>query len=169
MSYEKRLDNLAPLGTGAVQSLTSNAVHSFSYYVERQSAFERILALVTTSVVSSGPVVLQTSVIRADGSGTILLPTLIIPAGTAAGKVVYKNVPVPSVASAFTGPGGAQVGNFGSNPPSGEFLVYVGDQITFAVTTAAAGSGAAGAVFHMLDMSDSPEAPAVRSNMIASA
>lgn len=167
MSYAFRAKQFGPLGTPAVQLVTAAATHTFSYYCERQCSIERIEARVTTSIVSTGSVVLQTSIIHADGSGTVALPTLIIPAGTAAGQVVYKNVPVPSVAAAFTGPGGAQVDNAGTTP--NEYLVFPGDQITFAVTTAAAGGGAAGAVYHMFDASDSPEAPVLHANMIASA
>lgn len=168
MSYDKRLFPLAPLGTPAVQVTTSNATHTFSYYCQRQCSIERILARVTTSIVSSGSVVLQASIIHADGSGTVALPTLIIAAAQfAAGQVVYKNIPANSVAAPFTGPGGAQVDNFGSSPS--EFMVFPGDQVTFAVSTASAGGGAAGAVYHMVDVSESPEAPVLHANMTASA
>lgn len=168
MSYATRAKQFGPLGTPAVQLVTAVATHTFSYIVDRQCALERIEAVVRTTIVSTAPVVLQTSIIRADGSGTILLPTLIIPAAAfAAGSVIYKNVPVPSVAAAFSGPGGAQVDNFGAIP--GEFLCFPGDQVTFAVSTAAAGGGAAGAVYHSLDASESPEAPVLHSNMFASA
>lgn len=135
------------LGTPAVTSLTSAADSAFSYVVQAPMDVDRLLAVVSTAVVSTGAVVLtfyRCPTLDSGGAGArVSLGTLSIPAATAVGKVVYKDI-----------------------SPT---LVVPGDQIIVKVTTAAAGGGAAGNAFHDVQFSDSPDAPGNLSNMLASA
>lgn len=135
------------LGTPAVTSLTSVADSALKYVVQSQMDVDKLLAVVSTAVVSSGAVAVsyyRCPTMDSGGAGArILLGVVLIPAGTAVGKVVYKDI-----------------------SPT---LVVPGDQIVMAVTTAAAGGGAAGAAFLDVQLSDSPEQSANSANMIASA
>lgn len=110
----------------------------------RPMTIVRIGALVSTAVVSTGGVVIpfDRRILTGSDTGRVDagIGTITIPAGTAAGKVVYKDItPVD---------------------------VNVGDQIVPEVTTAATSSGAARYFF---EGRDRHETPANQSDMIASA
>lgn len=126
-------------------SLTAAAVHTTFKSVCSQMDVTALFALVTTAVVSTGAVAVSfwRRPVFGSTAGQVLLGTLSIPAGTAAGKVLYKEISPTQV-----------------NP---------GEQISYEVTTAAAGGGAAGAALFDLELSDSPEAHGNQLNMIASA
>mgnify|MGYP003347377665 FL=1 len=100
---------------------------------------------ISTAVVSSGGVVItvknRPTVASAAGESTIT--TLTVPAGTAAGKVVYKDI--------------------------NEALIVPGGSLVFEVTTAAAGGGAAGGGIYGFVACEDPEYKLNESSMIASA
>lgn len=127
------------------QDLSAAAVHTTFKSVGSQMDVTRLMAIVTTAVVSTGAVVVKFWRRPTFGStaSQVLLGQLSIPAGTAAGKVLYKDISPTQV-----------------NP---------GEEISFEVTTAAAGGGAAGGAVYELELSDSPEAGGNQANMIASA
>ena len=102
-----------------IVSLTSAAVVQ-SFTVVEQCQVDRLYFAVSTSVVSSGNVVVtfKRRPTLNSASGEVSIGTIVIPNGTAAGKVLYKGV-TPVVCAA-------------------------GEQIVIEVTTAAAGMGAAG-------------------------
>lgn len=102
-----------------IVSLTSAAVVQ-SFTVVEQCQVDRLYFAVSTSVVSSGSVVVtfKRRPTLNSASGEVSIGTIVIPAGTAAGKVLYKGVS-PVVCAA-------------------------GEQIVIEVTTAAAGMSAAG-------------------------
>lgn len=124
------------------QDLSSAAIHTTFKAVCSQMDVTRLCALVTVAVVSTGPVVVKfwQRVTFASVTNQVLLGTLSIPGGTAAGKVVYKDI-----------------------SPT---LIYPGQEISYEVTTAATASGSA---VYDVEFSDSPEAAANQANMIASA
>jgi hypothetical protein len=76
-------------------------------------------------------------------AGQVTLGTLSIPGGTAAGKVVYKDL--------------------------NQQAIQPGGSLVFEVTTAAAGGGAAGAGLCGFIAQEDPEYPVNESSMIASA
>lgn len=158
MAYSMRTDHLLQVGTHAAANLASASTQAFSVYAQRECVIERIMLLLTAPVVSTGSVVCTLTIVKANGSPNVVLPTLIIPAGTAAGKVVFKDVQVASPAAVLPG------SNYGSSPA--QYNMDPGDQLQYAVSTAATTSG--NGIF-LVDVSDSPEVPAVLSNMIASA
>lgn len=128
-----------------LDDLTGAAVHTTSIGVTSQIKVKRLMCMVTTAVVSSGAVVVNFKRYPTYGSsaGAVSLGTISIPAATAAGKVVYKDI-TPA-------------------------LCYPGDQIVFEITTAAAGGGAAGNAFYAIEVSANPEYASNQSDMIASA
>lgn len=125
-------------------SLASAAVISEHACIGERVAIQRVAVAVSTAVVSTGAVVVtvrnRPTVGSASGQSTIT--TLSIPAGTAAGKVVYKDI--------------------------NEALIAPGGSIVFEVTTAAAGGGAAGAGVCGYVASEDPEFKLNESSMIAS-
>ena len=124
------------------QNLAVAAVHTTSKSVCSQMDVSALFALVTTAVVSAAPVTVlfYRNPIFGSTVGQVLLGQLLIPAGTAAGKCVYKEISPTQV-----------------NP---------GEQITMQITVAATGSGAAA---YDVELSDSAEAHGNQANMIASA
>lgn len=128
-----------------LDDLTGAAVHTTSFAVGAEIEIQRVMALVTTAVVSTGAVVVAMKRYPTYGSAASAetVGTISIPAGTAAGKVVYKDV-TPVTA-------------------------YPGDQLVFEVTTAAAGGGAAGNAAYMFGAVLKPEMAANQADMIASA
>ena len=145
-SVKSPLGCLIPNGTGvlAADVLTSTGVHG-EHIALSNVALDRLLLIVTTSVVSSGAVVVQFKKRSAPGvtSGEVVLGSLSIPAGTAAGKVLYKNI--------------------------NEAELQAGQALAIEVTTAAAGGGAAGGCLYGFELQESPEVPANEPSMIASA
>lgn len=141
--YTFKFQSLAP-STLSAQSLTS-AADVLTYHVASQCQLVRAMAKVTTAVVSSGAVVVQVVRRPVNGSATgeSVLATITIPAGTAQGKVVYKDV------AAGTG-------------------VEAGNELIFRVSTAAAGGGAAGAMLGLVEAIEDPEVPLNQTNMLAS-
>lgn len=144
--YSEELLSPCVLPTSAptsAQSLTSTGdvlVYNFGEAV----VLTRIMLLVSTAVVSTGSVVVNVYQRPTYGStaGQVLIGALTIPAGTAAGKIVYKNVE--------------------------SFKILPGQQLAFNVGTAAAGGGAAGAGFSMFKSFMASEDPRNVVPMIAS-
>lgn len=145
-SHKSQLGSLVPNGSGvlAADVLTATGVHG-EHIALGHVALDRLLLCVTTSVVSTGAVVVQFKKRSAPGvsAGEVVLGSLSIPAGTAAGKVLYKNI--------------------------NEAELQVGEALAIEVTTAAAGGGAAGGCIYGFELQDSPEDPRNEPNMIASA
>jgi hypothetical protein len=104
----------------------------------------RLAAYITTAVVSTGTVVLQLLYRPTAGSssGQVVLGSLNIPAGTAADKVIYKDIT--------------------------PYNLPAGSQLAYSVSTAAAGGGAAGAAIVEVLTDFSPEAVLNESKFVAS-
>ena len=147
MSYERSYgQHLLPNGSGvlAADDLSAAAVHG-EYVCIKNFDFKMMKALITTAVVSTGAVSVVFYKRSAPGvsAAQVTLGTLLIPAASVVGAVVYKSVtPV-------------------------EFLP--GNALAFEVTVAAAGGGAAGGALYGFDYEDSPEQPANVSSMVLSA
>jgi hypothetical protein len=145
-SVKSQVGHLVPSGSGvlAADVLTATGVHGEHLALGRV-ALDRLLLCVTTAVVSSGAVVVQFKKRPVPGSaaGESVIGELSIPAGTAAGKVLYKNID--------------------------EAELLAGEALAIEVTTAAAGGGAAGGCVYGFELQEAPEVPANQSNMIASA
>jgi hypothetical protein len=135
--------NLAA-GNPSAQSLTSAAVINSQPIVKR-CLIKRLSFIVSTATVSSGNIVITAYYRPTVGSSSsqVSLGTITIPTSIAAGKVYYKDITPYSAA-----PGG---------------------DVSFSVTTAAAGGGAAGAGFCAVEFEQDPEVAANESNMVASA
>jgi hypothetical protein len=105
----------------------------------------RIMAKVSTSVVSTDPVQLQFVRRPTPGSATgeLVLGTLFIPGGSLAGKTFYKDL-------------------------SGDNEVQAGQEVIARVFLAADGGGAAGAVIAEFISVEDPEVPLNESNLVAS-
>lgn len=126
-------------------SLASAAVIAEHACVGERVEVKRVALAVSTSVVSSAPVVVTVRARPVVGSsaGQVTIATLSIPGGTAAGKVVYKDL--------------------------NQQAIQPGGSLLFEVTTAAAGGGAAGAGLCGFIAQEDPEYPVNESSMIASA
>lgn len=126
-------------------SLASAAVIAEYACVGERMAIQRVAVAISTSVVSTGGVVVtvRNRPTLASASGQSTITTLTIPAGTAAGKVVYKDI--------------------------NEALIAPGGSLVFEVTTAAAGGGAAGAGVCGFVAAEDPEYKLNEAAMIASA
>ena len=147
MSYERKpFAFVVPNGTGvlAADDLSATGVHG-EYICVKRFELSRLLAVVTTAVVSTGAVVITVTQRLSPGTaaGQVTLGTLSIPAATVLGKEVYKDID-PAV-------------------------VLPGQTIAFNVTTAAAGGGAAGGAVYAFEAMDRPEQPANLANMLLSA
>ena len=145
--HQSGLGKLVPALSASVApgSLASTAVICEYACVGERMGIQRVAVAISTAVVSSGGVVVtirnRPTVASATGQSTIT--TLTIPAGTAAGKVVYKDI--------------------------NEALIVPGGSLVFEVTTAAAGGGAAGQGVCGFVASEDPEYKLNESSMIASA
>lgn len=146
-SHQSGFGKLVPALSGAVAPavLTSTGVKSEYACIGERVAIQRVAISISTAVVSSGGVVVtvKNRPTLASATGESSITTLTIPAGTAAGKVVYKDI--------------------------NEALIVPGGSLVFEVTTAAAGGGAAGAGIYGFVMSEDPEYKLNESSMIASA
>src|SRR6185312_2113779 len=118
--YTTKLSGIVPNVVGPVSLASAAEVQAFM--VGSKQKVLRLLAQVTTAVVSTGAVQVDCYARPTHGStsGQVLLGSLLIPAGSAAGAKLYKDI---SVATA----------------------VLAGQEVAFTVSTAAAGGGAAGA------------------------
>lgn len=142
--YNKNSSNFIQVGAGAADDLTGAAVHSTTFVCRRKCELKRLLALISTAIVSTGAVVVafKKYIVYGDSTGAVTCGTLSLPAGTAKDKVYYKEI----------------------EPVTFE----VGDQLIMEVTTAAAGGGAAGGAIYLFDEYDSPDQPTENSKMVAS-
>jgi len=127
-----------------LQALTSAAVIQ-SFTVQAQCQVDQLFFAISTSVVSSGNVVVtfKRRPTLGSTSGEVTIGTLTMPSGAAAGKVYYKAV-APVVCLA-------------------------GEQIVVEVTTAAAGGSAAGNGQGFFDAEQDPETNANNPDMVLSA
>lgn len=145
-TFKSHLGLMVPNGSGvlAADVLTSTGVHG-EHLALHHLAIDRLSLIVTTSVVSTGAVVIQYKKRPTPGSsaGESVIGSLTIPAGTAAGKVLYKEI--------------------------NEVHLDAGQALAIEVTTAAAGGGAAGGCVYGFCIEEAPEVPLNQSNMIASA
>lgn len=142
--YLSKFNSMALAGTA--EDLTGAAVRA-TYNCSRAVIVRKIMFNVKTAVVSTGSVVVTVKkyILPGNSAGASTLGTITIPAGTAAGVVVYKQLSDSAAKLA------------------------VGDQLVFEVTTAAAGGGAAGDGYSMFELDDVPEVSANNSKMLASA
>lgn len=143
--YTEKTQSKLQVGAGAADDLSATGVHSYSFVFLSQVTVKRLLALISTAVVSSGNVVVNFKKYVAYGSsaGEVSLGTLLIPGGTAKDKVFYKEID--------------------------EVTFHPGDQLIFEVTTAAAGGSAAGGAVYDVEAFDDPEYAPDQSKMVASA
>jgi hypothetical protein len=150
-SVKSSLGCLIPNGSGvlAADVLTSTGVHG-EYIALSHVALDRLLLIVSTTVNTASPVVVQFKKRSAPGvsSGEVVLGSLSIPHLTAAGKVLYKNI--------------------------NEAEFQAGEALAIEVTTAASSSvplgiTAAGGCLYGFELQESPEDPRNEPNMIASA
>jgi hypothetical protein len=116
-----------------------------SFTVQAQCQVDQLFFAISTSVVSSGNVVVtfKRRPTLGSTSGEVTIGTLTMPSGAAAGKVYYKAV-APVVCLA-------------------------GEQIVVEVTTAAAGGSAAGNGQGFFDAEQDPETNANNPDMVLSA
>lgn len=126
-------------------SLTAAAVLADDFIAQEKMEVKQIAFVISTATVSSGNIVITVKkrITVDSATGEVTIGTLSIPTAVAAGAVYYKDVtPVK---------------------------VDQGEQVVFEVTTAAAGGGAAGAGYALLQADQSPEEPADNADMVASA
>lgn len=143
--YVQKINAKLQVGAGAADDLSATGVHSYSFVCLSPFKINRLLALITTAVVSTGGTVIafKKYVAYGSSSGAVTLGSLTVPAATAKDVVVYKDIS-PVV----------------FNP---------GDQLVFEVTTAAAGGGAAGGAVYDAEAQEDPETPPNESKMLLSA
>lgn len=136
--------SVIPVGAGAAQALTGAGVHTYSVVLSENARITRLYAKLTVAVVSTGGVLVTFRRRPAFGSATgqTALGTLTIPAGTAADKVVYKDITPVNC--------------------------NIGDQLVFDVVTAAAGGGAAGSALYGYEADRDPETVGNQSNLLQS-
>jgi hypothetical protein len=137
--------SLSPLPTEvSAQSLTSVGVKQ-QFLCPRPANLVFVGFAISTATVSSGNIVVTVKKRNGVGvsAGEAVLTTITIPTGVAAGKVYGKYI-----------------------DPS---LLQVGEVIAFEVTTAAAGGGAAGAGYSIVQVNYSPEELANNSDFVQSA
>lgn len=119
------------------------------YLVCSQVKVKRFMFYVTVAVVAAttAPVVkVSRRPTYNSATGEVLIASMTIPTGTAAGKVLYKNC-----SSALN-------------------VLYPGEELSYEQTVQAADPGtAAGSGFYAVELELDPEAPGNQSNMIASA
>lgn len=128
-------------------SVVTSAADIQEFLVPSKVRVRRILATVSTAVVSTGSVVITVYSRPTVGSSSsqVTLGTLTVPAASVAGATFYKDL--STITSA----------------------VKAGQSVAFAVTTAAAGTGAAGAVYCTFEAEEDPETASNQSNLTASA
>lgn len=135
------LPTSAPSTAGSLTGTGDILVYNFG----EQVVVTRLMVLVSTAIVSTGSVVVTVYQRPTYGStvGQVTVGTLTIPAGTAAGTIVYKDVESVKVPQ--------------------------GSQLAFNCSTAAAGGGAAGACFSMFKAFMASEDPRNIATMLKSA
>jgi hypothetical protein len=143
--YTQEFIGVAINDAAALLDLTAAAVDGDARVFLSKVKVNRIAVCVTTAVVSTGAVVVAFKKRPTPGStsGDSTIGSISIPAGTAVGKVYYKDIS-PAVLNA-------------------------GDELVFQVTTAAAGGGAAGAGLPLFEGEFVGEMAANQSDMVASA
>jgi hypothetical protein len=125
--------------------LTSAAVADLSYVIGSQVTVKRLMLVISTATVSSGNIVVAFKQYPTVGSSAsaVTIGSLTIPTAIAAGKVYYKDIQ------------GVVMGQ--------------GEELVCEVTTAAAGGGAAGVGYFMVEFERDPEYVGNQSDMVASA
>lgn len=133
---------VVPVGTGVlgVEALTAAAVHG-EYAVLGRCKVRRIMFMVTTAPDAAVTLEFNRRPTLGSASGEIALGTLVIPSGTAAGTVVFKDI----------------------DPETLE----VGDAL--ALEVANANSASAGAGYYGFELYMDPEYSGNEANMLASA
>lgn len=150
MSYErddKLLEFAVPLASTALDAddLTATGVHG-EYVITKSCLVKRLVAAVTAAVAGSttAPVItFKRRPTLGSAIGEVSLGTITIPDGTAAGKVLYKELTQP-------------------------VQFKVGEGLAIEVTTAATGGVPAGNAVYDALVIDDPEVPANEANMVAS-
>lgn len=119
--------------------LSGAAVHTTFVPVMAQMKVKRLEVLVSVVTVGAATIAFKRRPTFASATGEVTMGSVVVPAATAAGKVVYKDItPV---------------------------VCFPGDQIVYEITSAATSGSAHYGVAGELD----PEQPANQSDMIASA
>jgi hypothetical protein len=151
MSYDRlALDKCLHLGSGTITTaanLAATAADWIVYNVQAPIVIRRISIFISTAVTAgnTAPIVsVYSRPTTASSAGQVTIGTLTVPNGTAAGKVVYKEL--------------------------SSVRVQAGYDLALAVTTKAGDAGtAAGAGFVGFMYEYDPEVPADQTKMIASA
>lgn len=120
--------------------LSGAAVHTTYVPVMSQMKVKRLMALVSTVTVGPATIAFKRRPLFGSAVGEVTMGTIVIPAATAVGKEVYKNLTSP-------------------------VTCFPGDQIVYEITVAATSGGAHYGIEAELD----PEQPVNQSDMIASA
>lgn len=133
-------------GVAGAQVLTSVAVIQFFPMLQNQ-VLQRAGLMITTAVVSTGAVVVNVIARPTHGStsGQVVLGTISVPGGAVVGATYYKD--------------------FADNLT----IIQAGYELVFAVLTAAAGGGAAGACLPMAVLDYDPEVPLNQASLVLSA
>lgn len=97
------LGSVIPLGTGVLgaEALTAAAVHG-EYLFLKRAKVRRLMFYVTTAPDAAVTLEFNLRPTAGSATGEVALGTLVIPSGTAAGKIVYKDID-PEVLSAGHG------------------------------------------------------------------
>lgn len=124
-----------------LDDLSATGVHTTSMAIMSKAKVRRVACLLSAAIVSTGAVVVafKRRPLYGSASGEVTLASLSIPAGTAAGKLVFKDL---------------------------DSSVFPGDQIIAEVTTAATTSGDG---LYGIFLDDAPEQPSESSDMVESA
>lgn len=148
--YSEKLAGLSNLGTPGPAVVTATGVLAHRYCAAQGLKVFRVQFVVTTSVVSTGAVtiVVKKRPLVGSATGEVALATLIVPAASVAGDVIYKDVSANSASGNHFDPG---------------------QELAFDVTVAAAGGGAAGAGIGLVECEEDPEFAGNQARMIASA
>ena len=144
---EQSVGSVVPAGTAvlAAEDFSAAAAVHGEHIVLKKVQIKRVMFVVSLAIVSTGAVQVTFTRRPTPGSltGAVLLGTLVIPAGTAIGKVLYKDI----------------------SPAK----LFPGDALALEATVASAGGGAAGMGYYGFDLDLQPEVVANSSDMVASA
>ena len=95
MAYTEELleGSLKPLGTAMLTAddLSSAAVHG-EYVAMARVKVKRIMAYVSIVTVGASTIEVNRRPLAGSATGEVVVGTIVIPAGTAAGKLVYKDI-----------------------------------------------------------------------------
>ncbi len=91
MYTEKRL-SLLQVGDGAADDLSGTGVHGTSHLVGAGMSYNRAMAHVSVVTVGAATVLIKRRPLFGSATGESVLATLLIPAATVAGTIVYQDI-----------------------------------------------------------------------------